>query len=182
MPRPIISSASSRWVHWLMGRSESAGISQPNATIWQICSGVIRAGRPDLGASANRSTTFPGLPRQRARHSRTASESRCRRRATSSVLRPSAAKSTMRARTTTCCPVVRARTKRSSSFRSSCVSEISGGFGPGMSDTSHRKMLKVHQICQPETHPPAYIRLTVLAEEHRRSLEVRPKSPWVSGL
>ena len=57
MPRPMISSASSRALHWLMGRSESAGISQARAMIWQICSGVIRAGRPDLGASRGRSHT-----------------------------------------------------------------------------------------------------------------------------
>jgi hypothetical protein len=142
MPRPMISSASSRALHWLIGRSESVGISQARAMIWQICSGVIRAGRPDLGASANRSTTLPDLCPQRARHCRTASESRLRRRATSSVLRPSAANSTMRARQTICCPVVRARTKCSSSFRSASVNEISGAFGPGMSDTSHHKMLK----------------------------------------
>ena len=149
MPRLMISSANSRALHWLIGRLESAGISQARAMIWQICSGVIRAGRPDLGASARRSTTLPGLSRQRARHCRTASESRCRRRATSWVLSPSAAKSTMRARTTTFCPVVHARTKRSSSLRSSSVRATSGGFGPGMSDTSHRKMLKFTRLATP---------------------------------
>ena len=69
----------------------------------------------------------------------------------------------MRARTTNWCPVVRARTKRSSSIRSASVSETSGGFGPGMSDTSHRKMLQFIRFSSPKLKPPAYIRLTVLA-------------------
>ena len=141
----MISSASSRALHWLMGRSEPAGISQASAMIWQICSGVIRAGRPDLGASPNRSATLlsvSGIPLQacqRARHWRTVSISKWSLRATSAVLSPSAAKSKIRARRASCWPVVRARTKRGSWLRSSFVSTISGGFGPGMG-TSHHKM------------------------------------------
>lgn len=41
MPRCLISSATSRPVHWLIGRAESAGGSQAMARIWHSCSAVI---------------------------------------------------------------------------------------------------------------------------------------------
>jgi hypothetical protein len=56
-PRRIASSAISRWLHWLMGRSLSDGFSHVIATTAQICSGVNVAGAPDRGASASRSQT-----------------------------------------------------------------------------------------------------------------------------
>jgi len=155
MLRRRISSASSRALHWLIGRSESAGTSQASAMIWQICSGVIRAGRPDLGASAKRSATrrqlagLPALADQRARHWRAVSLSIWRWRAIASVLDPSAASSTMRARSASCWPVVRARTRRSSSLRSACVNTISGGFGPGKTVTSHPMMLQYNILTRP---------------------------------
>ena len=43
MPRCIISSAISRLVHWLIGRPAFSGFSHAIATIWQVCSAVIRA-------------------------------------------------------------------------------------------------------------------------------------------
>ena len=52
--RRMASSAISRWVHWLIGRSLSDGFI---ATTAQICSGVYVAGAPDRGASASRSQT-----------------------------------------------------------------------------------------------------------------------------
>src|SRR6266568_1667003 len=53
MPRRMTSSAISRPVQWLIGRS--FGCSQAIATIWQVCSAVISAGRPGRGISSNRS-------------------------------------------------------------------------------------------------------------------------------
>ncbi len=52
---PTISSAISRLLHWLMGRSERLGASHATATIWQTCWAVIRAGAPGRGASVRRS-------------------------------------------------------------------------------------------------------------------------------
>ena len=138
MPRRTTSSASSRPVHWLIGRPVVAGGSQASATIRQTCSGVIRAGAPGLGASASRSATPSSASgtardrRQRARHWRAVPTSSPRARATALVVRPSAARSTTRARTASCWPVVCARASRSSAARSAALSTISGGFGPGM--------------------------------------------------
>jgi hypothetical protein len=58
---------------------------------------------------------------------------------------------------------VRARTRRWSWLRSSFVTTISGGFGPGMSDTSHHKMLQSIMPDVPTAHLWTYNRLTVLA-------------------
>src|SRR6516164_9336169 len=56
-PRRIASSAISRWLQWLIGRSLSDGFSQVIAITAQICSGVYVAGAPERGASASRSDT-----------------------------------------------------------------------------------------------------------------------------
>src|SRR6202140_5593607 len=56
-PRRMASSAISRWLHWLIGRSLSDGFSQVIAMTAQICSGGYVAGAPEGGASANRSGT-----------------------------------------------------------------------------------------------------------------------------
>jgi hypothetical protein len=53
----MASSAISRWLQWLIGRSLSDGFSQVIATRAQICSGVYVAGAPERGASASRSGT-----------------------------------------------------------------------------------------------------------------------------
>ncbi|HWN49295.1 MAG TPA: hypothetical protein VNO18_05615, partial [Xanthobacteraceae bacterium] len=50
-PRRIASSAISRWLQWLIGRSLSDGLSQVIAITAQICSGVYVAGAPERGAS-----------------------------------------------------------------------------------------------------------------------------------
>src|SRR5579864_1331683 len=67
-PRRIASSAISRWLHWLIGRSLSDGFSQVIAITAQICSGVYVAGAPDRGASASRSST--DCPSAACRHRR----------------------------------------------------------------------------------------------------------------
>src|SRR5271155_4592816 len=66
-PRRIASSAISRWLQWLIGRSLSDGLSQVIAITAQICSGVYVAGAPERGASQSRSgTNCPsGASRQR---------------------------------------------------------------------------------------------------------------------
>src|SRR5215211_6549279 len=56
-PRRMASSAISRWLQWLMGRSLSDGFSQDIATTALFCSGVNVAEGTDSGASANRSAT-----------------------------------------------------------------------------------------------------------------------------
>ena len=56
-PRRMASSAISRWLQWLIGRSLSDGFSHVIATRAQICSGVNVAGAPERCASASRSGT-----------------------------------------------------------------------------------------------------------------------------
>src|SRR5580704_4296149 len=72
-PRRIASSAISRWLQWLIGRSLSDGFSQVIAITAQICSGVYVAGAPERGASASRSGTdwVGGACRHRPRQYRT---------------------------------------------------------------------------------------------------------------
>jgi hypothetical protein len=57
IPRRIASSAISRWLHWLMGRSEPSGISQASAISWQNCSAVKRHRAPGGFTSAKRAAT-----------------------------------------------------------------------------------------------------------------------------
>ena len=47
-------------IQWLIGRSASAGISQPRASSWQHCSAVKRPGLPERGKSTNRAATSGG--------------------------------------------------------------------------------------------------------------------------
>ena len=47
MPRVTASSASSRGVQWLTGRSLPGGGSQASATIWTTCSAVKVGGAPE---------------------------------------------------------------------------------------------------------------------------------------
>jgi hypothetical protein len=72
-PRRIASSAISRWLQWLMGRSLCDGFSHVIATRAQICSGVNVAGAPERRTSASRSgTDWPSAAsRQRLRQYRT---------------------------------------------------------------------------------------------------------------
>ena len=54
IPRFWASSAISRGVQWLIGRSEPVGISQLMAMSWQNCSAVKRPGAPGRGRSCSR--------------------------------------------------------------------------------------------------------------------------------
>jgi hypothetical protein len=97
MPRLITSSAISRWVQWVIGRPDWLGASHAMPTIAQICWGVNRAGLPERGASAKRSSMLNSASGigwnnvQRSRQWMTVSRVTCRTRAISVLLMPSAA-------------------------------------------------------------------------------------------
>src|SRR6516164_4889171 len=114
-PRRIASSAISRWLQWLIGRSLSDGFSQVIAITAQICSGVYVAGAPERGASASRSDTdwAAGACRHRPRQYRTVFGHTSSSRALSRTPILSAACKIMRARNANCCEVEWARTSAS---------------------------------------------------------------------
>jgi hypothetical protein len=58
MPRRAISSASSRWLHWLIRRPEPLGCLHAKAMIWHTRSGLSRGCAPGRAASASRSRTL----------------------------------------------------------------------------------------------------------------------------
>src|SRR5580693_4457569 len=126
-PRRIASSAISRWLQWLIGRSLSDGFSQVIAITAQICSGVYVAGAPERGASASRSGThWAGCARrQRPRQYRTVFGHTPSSRALSRTPISSTACNIMRARTANCCEVEWARTSVSSASR--CAGSTSTG-------------------------------------------------------
>jgi hypothetical protein len=165
IPRRTISSASSRWLQWLIGRPELFGCSQASATIWHTCSGLRRGCTPGRGASARRLaalTSSSGNPRQathRRRHNPTASTSIGRRRATSALLYPRAAKSTTRARRANACPVRCARTNASSSNRSLTLAQHNFR----RSRSWHAALRSARcLILTGRPHPPVVLRLPVL--------------------
>src|SRR5262249_11183171 len=118
-PRRIASSAISRWLQWLIGRSLSDGFSQVIAITAQICSGVYVAGAPERGASASRSDTdwAAGACSHRPRQYRTVFGHTSSSRALSRTPILSAACKIMRARNANCCEVEWARTSASSASR-----------------------------------------------------------------
>src|SRR3984893_12919291 len=120
-PRRIASSAISRWLQWLIGRSLSDGFSQVIAITAQICSGVSVAGAPERGASAIRSGTdcLSAACRHRLRQYRTVFGHTSSSRALSRTPTPSAACRIMRARNANCCGVEWVRTNCSSPSRCS---------------------------------------------------------------
>ena len=136
MPRWMASSAISRPVHWLIGRSDPAGASQASAVIWQTCSAVIRHGPPGCGASSNRSAApnssggTAARPSQRVRHKRAVPTLTPNRLAICALFAPPAAARMMRARSASCCAVPCRRASASSCGRSSAVNTTVGGFGP----------------------------------------------------
>ena len=110
MPRRTASSAISRWLHWLIGRSLSDGFSHVIETTAQICSGMKTAGAPERGKSPSRSVA--GCPsaacRHRFRQYRTVFGHTLARTPTS----PAACR-IIRARNANCCGVEWVRTSRS---------------------------------------------------------------------
>ena len=165
IPRRTISSASSRWLQWLIGRPEPLGCSQASARIWHTCSALRRGWTPGRGASASRLATLTsssGMPRQpiqRRRQSPTASTSIGTCSAIAVLLYPIAASSTTRARRTSAWPVLWAHTRRSSSRCSASLNSISGGLGPGMLSTLFPRW----SILAGHPNLPVVLRLSVLA-------------------
>src|SRR3974390_1808545 len=118
-PRRMASSAISRWLHWLIGRSLSDGFSHVIATTAQICSGVYVGGAPDRGASESRSQTehLSSACRHRLRQYRTVFGQTPSSRALSRTPTPSAACTIIRARSANCCAVEWVRISCSSASR-----------------------------------------------------------------
>src|SRR5215216_6391478 len=137
-PRRIASSAISRWLHWLIGRSLSDGFSQVIAITAQICSAVYVAGAPDRGASASRSRTEcrSAAWRHRLRQYRTVLGHVPSSRALARTPIASAACKIMRARKANCCGVEWVRTSRSSASRCSAKTAIGSATSRGMMITS----------------------------------------------
>src|SRR3977135_244027 len=137
-PRRIASSAISRWLQWLIGRSVSDGFSQVIAITAQICSGVYVAGAPDRGASASRSgTDCPSAARRhRLRQYRTVFGQTPSSRALARTRVPSAACRIIRARTANCCDVEWLRTSCSSTSRCSSKTMTGSAANRGIT-TSH---------------------------------------------
>src|SRR3974377_2427733 len=117
----VASSAISRCLHWLMGRSLSDGFSHAIAINAQICSGVYVGGAPDRGASVSRSQTerFSSACCQRLRHCRTVFGQTPSCRALSRTPTPSAPWRIVRARSASCCGVEWVLTNCSSAVRCS---------------------------------------------------------------
>src|SRR6266567_7501974 len=136
MPRRMTSSAISRPVHWLIGRS--FGCSQAMATIRQVCSAVIWACRPGRGTSPRRSSTGKSSkeaackPIQRMRHRRTVSTQMPNSRAICELFRPWAAAKMIRPRRASGWGVPCRRTSASISLRSLSLKVSRSGLGPRM--------------------------------------------------
>src|SRR6266699_3866977 len=134
MPRAITSSAISRPVQWLIGRS--LGCSQASATIWQVCSAVIWEGFPgrcissDPAPTERSSSGTPCKPVQRVRQLRTVSTLTSRSLAIWLVFLPEAAARIIRPRRASCWGVLCRRTSASSSFCSFSFNVKTCGFGP----------------------------------------------------
>src|ERR1700730_2931285 len=133
-PRRMASSAISRWLQWLMGRSLSDGFSHVIATRAQICSGVNVAGAPERGASDSRSGTdcLSAASRQHLRQYLTVLGQTPSSRALARTPWPSTACKMMRARRASCCGVERVRTRRSNASRCSGKTVTGSAASSGM--------------------------------------------------
>src|SRR6516165_7371746 len=159
-PRRIASSAISRWLQWLIGRSLSDGFSQVIAITAQICSGVYVAGAPERGASASRSDTdwAAGACRHRPRQYRTVFGHTSSSRALSRTPILSAACKIMRARDANCCEVEWARTSASSASRCAgkTISGSSASQGITTSSLSFRFVMPQRADSTPVLLPESY--------------------------
>ena len=136
--RVIISSASSRPVHWLIGRPDVSGSSQASASSWQRWSAVIRGGPPGRGRSSSRSSTLTSSSGIGSRVSHLSRHCLAVNRVTPTFLAiaelsfPSAASRTIQARLAICCRVLCASTS-CCNWRFAVFDNVIGnGLGPGI--------------------------------------------------
>src|SRR6266700_1659073 len=136
IPRAIASSAISRPVHWLIGRS--LGCSQAIAINWQVCSAVIWLLRPERVTSLSRPCTERSARAtgckvsQRVRQARAVSTLTPNSRAIWLLFLPALASKMMRPLSAICWLVLWRRTTRSTSVRSTSLKLNGSGFGPRM--------------------------------------------------
>ena len=136
--RAIISSASSRPVHWLIGRPDVSGSSQASASSWHRWSAVIRAGPPGRGRSSNRSSALnssSGIGSNEihlSRHCLTVRRCTPTSRAIAAFSFPSAANRIIFARLAICCRVLWAITSNRNCRLTSTVNVTGGALGPGI--------------------------------------------------
>src|SRR5437879_5963213 len=134
MPCAITSSAISRPVQWLIGRS--LGCAQASAIIWQVCSAVICAGRPEREVSWSRSLTERSSkatvckPIQRILQQRTVSAFTPNSLPMCALFLPWAAAKIMRPRSTICWGVLCRRTRSSNALCSRAFNASPAGLGP----------------------------------------------------
>ena len=153
MPRRMISSATSRPVHWLIGRPDSSGAAQARETIRHNCSGLIVAGLPGRGASSSRSLMLNSSNGtsaklyQRFRQRRAMSTEICKARAICVWFFPAAANKMMRALFTNCCGVEWRRINSTSSSRAGDSKTIGASLGPGSSFLASRLFDLSHSLC-----------------------------------
>jgi hypothetical protein len=169
MPRRTASRARSLALQWLIGTPPSSGRSHANATMAQVCSGVMVAGAPERGASCNRSATVSPAPlaSQRARHKLTPLRHTPSRWALSQTPTPSPASTIIRARSASCCGVEWLRTKRSSSLRSSALRLIAPDSRDMVLSLGFESPPKVnHQMPTAETPASRNFSRGVLAASH----------------
>jgi hypothetical protein len=136
--RVIISSASSRPVHWLIGRPDVSGSSQASASSWQRWSAVIRGGPPGRGRSSNRSSALNSSngigsrANHLSRHCLAVNRVTPTLRAIAELSFSSAASRTIQARLAICCRVLCASTS-SRNWRFASFDNVTGnGLGPGI--------------------------------------------------
>lgn len=161
MPRRIASSAISRWLCWLIGRSLSGGFSQVITINAQICSGVYIGAAPDRGACESRSGIDCGsaASRHRIRQYRTVSATPNSRPLPPT---PSAVCKMMRARRASGCGVEWHRTKCSSYSRCS---------GKMVTDAAtNRRISNPPSLLLIRHATPRAIRLLVCDSERRQRL------------
>lgn len=136
--RLTISSASSRPVHWLIGRPDFSGGSHANASSWHRWSAVIFAGAPGRGKSSSRSSTFNSSggigsnPSHLARHRITVSRLTSTSRLIATLFWPDAASRIIFARLAICWRVLWPFSNFSNACRISSDNMIWVAFGPGI--------------------------------------------------
>jgi hypothetical protein len=137
--RFINSAASSRPVHWLIGRPDFSGGSHANASSWQRWSAVILAGAPGRGKSASRSSALNSSSgigsndSHLSRHRLTVCRSTPTARLIAPLSWPDAVSRIIWTRLAICWPVLWPLSNVSKACCTSSDSVIGLAFGPGIS-------------------------------------------------